>query len=94
MEITRTMPSSITLEKDGFTTKMLGEFFARGYGSPDFVIQVDSIEKWTGGNCQMPIDESERREIVEFVLTELRHRGWIIEAEQGCESLERTPAPE
>lgn len=81
MQITRTTPSSITVEKDGLTTKILGESFARGYGSPDFVIQIESIEKWVRGSHQVPIGERERREIVEFVLTELRDRGWIIEAE-------------
>lgn len=81
MQITRTTPSSITVEKDGLTTKILGESFARGYGSPDFVIHVESIEKWTGGSRQLLIDERERRAIVEFVLKELGRRGWIIEAE-------------
>lgn len=81
MQITRTTPSWITVEKDGLMTKILGESFVPGHGSPDFVIQIESIEKWVRGSRQVPIDERERREIVEFVLKELGHRGWIIEAE-------------
>lgn len=81
MQITKTTPSSITVEKDGFVTKVLGESFAPGYGSPDFIVQADSIDKWISGGRELPIDDSERREIVEFVLKELRRRGWTIEAE-------------
>ncbi|MBR0564870.1 hypothetical protein J5J83_01920 [Azoarcus sp. L1K30] len=81
MKITRTTPYSISVEKNGLKTKALGESFVSGHGSPDFIIDSRSIEKWESEDKTAVIDDYERASIVEFILDELRARGWKIESE-------------
>lgn len=80
-EITRTTPSSITVKNENRIVKIFGESYMRGHGSPDFVIDVSSIINWKDGDSLYPIDAQERERITEFVILELRGRGWDIVAE-------------
>ena len=83
MKIIRTAPYSITVEDKGARTKILGESFVRGHGSPDFIIHSNSIQCWEIVDIKknIPINEIEKKSIFDYVLKELRGRGWNIESE-------------
>jgi hypothetical protein len=80
-KVTRTTPSSVTLSEGTKAVRVMGESFARGYGSPDFVIEVSSIKQWDTPAGEVPISDLERGEIVRFLLAEFKKRNWDIVAE-------------
>jgi len=81
MEIIRTTPSSIKVRVGDRVAKLTGESFARGYGSPDFIISSSSLEHWEAPLEDIPVTDLERRQIIEFALVALRARGWDITCE-------------
>lgn len=81
ISIIKTTPSSITVQVDGKTVKVAGESFARGYGSPDFIIDIKSIKKWDKPFDAVTITEIERNFIIDYLLKELTARKWFITAE-------------
>lgn len=80
-DIIKTTPTAIVVKQGDKLVKIQGESFARGYGSPDFIISVDSIKNWILGDRVEAIALVERDAIVSFVLTELSAKGWEIIAE-------------
>lgn len=81
ISITKTTPSSITVRVDNKTVKVSGESFVRGYGSPDFIIDIASIKTWDKPFDTVAITKSERAFIVEYLLKELTARQWDVTAE-------------
>ncbi|MFT4020507.1 MAG: Imm74 family immunity protein [Acinetobacter sp.] len=81
MKIIKTTPYAIIVERDGWHIKIAGETFVRGYGSPDFIIYLNSIKRWEREEKEIPISEEERNMVVSFVLAELRSKRWLIEVE-------------
>lgn len=81
MDILHTTPWGVTVGEGARTLTVQGESFARGHGSPDFVLFVDSIQAWRDGGKTYAIHEAERSQIVAFVLVALRGRGWSVETE-------------
>ena len=81
ISILKTTPSSITLQVEDKTIKVLGESFARGFGSPDFIIDIDSINTWNIPNENVLVTEEERKFIVQYLLDELTRRNWVVIAE-------------
>lgn len=81
MEIIRTTPSSIKVKVGDRVAKLAGESFARGYGSPDFIIDSSSLKHWEEPLEDIPVSDLERREIIEFAIVTLRARGWDIMCE-------------
>ena len=81
ISILKTTPSSIILQVDGKTLKVLGESFVRGYGSPDFIIDVASIKFWEKPHDAISITKEESDYIVQYLLDELRRRNWDVIAE-------------
>lgn len=83
MEILRTTPSSILVGYKDMAVKLFGESFARGYGSPDFIIHSSSVTHGSDVRTgqEIALTDAERDEIILFVLTALRKKGWSIESE-------------
>lgn len=81
ISIVRTTPSSITVQVDAKTVKVAGESYARGYGSPDFSIDIGSIKKLDRPFDKVVITKSERNFILDYLLKELTARNWFITAE-------------
>lgn len=81
ISILKTTPSSITLQVEDKTIKVLGESFARGFGSPDFIIDINSINTWNIPNENVLVTEEERKFIVQYLLDELTRRNWAVIAE-------------
>ncbi len=81
ISILKTTPSSITVKVDDKTVKVFGESFVRGFGSPDFIIDISSIKKWDAPYDDAIVTEEERQIIVQYLLEELTRRNWVVEAE-------------
>jgi hypothetical protein len=81
ISILKTTPSSITLKVGSKTIKVLGESFVRGFGSPDFIIDVSSIKSWDKPDDSITLTEDERKFILQYLLDELTRRKWIVVAE-------------
>lgn len=81
ISILKTTPSSITLQVKDKTIKVLGESFARGFGSPDFIIDINSIKVWDTPYEDILVTEEQRKVIVQYLLDELTRRNWIVTAE-------------
>lgn len=81
LKIEKITPNSILLTNGNFMIKVFGESFVQGYGSPDFIVDESSIKSWIGPNGEQHLSEQEKREICDFLLNELRHKGWLIEIE-------------
>jgi len=77
-----TTPSRIDVECAGKKASLQGESFARGFGSPDFVVFADQPAYWDTPLGKQRIEEAERQAIQAQVLGLLRARGWSIELEQ------------
>jgi Immunity protein 74 len=58
-----------------------GEGYARGYGSPDFVIYKNSIQRWDPPFDEVPIDECTKDRIIADLATEMAAKGMTIEVE-------------
>jgi hypothetical protein len=81
ISIIKTTPSSISLQVDDKTLKVLGESFARGFGSPDFIIDIGSIDTWEQPHEAIVVTENEKKMIVQYLLDELTRRKWTVIAE-------------
>lgn len=79
--ILQAAPNSITLQVDGKMLKVFGESFVRGYGSPDFVIDVASIRFWEKPHDAISVTKEEADYIVQYLLDELGRRNWNVIAE-------------
>lgn len=80
--IAYTTPSRIDIECAGKKASLQGESFARGHGSPDFVVFANQPACWDTPFGKERIEEAERQAIQAQVLGLLRARGWSIELEQ------------
>ena len=79
--ILKTTPNSISISQGEKLMKVLGESFERGYGSPDFIIDISSIHDWVIKDKIQPINFDEQQIIIKFLLDELTSKGWSITAE-------------
>jgi hypothetical protein len=81
LSILKTTPSSILVQFGEKTVKIYGESFERGYGSPDFIIDLNSIKAWEKPDANILITDEQRKSIVKYLLNELTLRKWIVTAE-------------
>jgi hypothetical protein len=58
-----------------------GEAFLRGYGSPDFVLYQNSIEKWDAPNDQENVTPAEKEQLIVFLKEEFVRRKMLLEIE-------------
>jgi hypothetical protein len=81
ISISFTTPYRVDIECVGRTATLLGESFARGYGSPDFIIFANQPICWNTPLGREHIEEAERVAIQTQVLGLLRKQGWLVELE-------------
>jgi Immunity protein 74 len=79
--VLKTTPNSIVIGRGEKLVEVRGESFERSHGSPDFIIDIDSIRDWIVQDKIQPINFDEKQTIVKFLLDELSSRGWSIIAE-------------
>jgi hypothetical protein len=80
--IVKTTPYAIFVSNQESSLKLPGESFARGYGSPDFIIEKNATLQWSNlDGSKSDVEAKERDSILEFVLETLRAKGWDITAE-------------
>jgi hypothetical protein len=77
-EITR---AHIRLTLGEKTVTVEGEGFAPGYGSPDFVVYKNSIERWDPPFDVEVIDDIAREQILLEIKQEMSKKGMTIEIE-------------
>jgi hypothetical protein len=77
-EITR---SHVRLQFGNKTVTIEGEGYARGYGSPDFVVYKKSIQRWDSPFDGLPIDEKTRDQILDDLKTKMSEKRMTIEIE-------------
>lgn len=68
--------------KDGAKSVIVyGEALLRGYGSPDFVLYQNSIEKWDAPNGQEYVTPAEKEQLIQFLKEEFSRRRMFLETE-------------
>ncbi len=77
-EITR---SHVRLQIRDKSVTVQGEGYARGYGSPDFILYQNSIQRWDPPHESQKIDERTKDEILAQIKLEMEGRGMAIEIE-------------
>lgn len=77
-EITR---GHIRLKIDGKLLTVEGEAYLPGYGSPDFVAYLDSIEQWDAPHNAILIDDDQQTQILQILRDEMQKRNMTIEFE-------------
>jgi hypothetical protein len=78
VEITR---SHVRMRSGDKTVAVQGEGYARGYGSPDFVIYKNSIIRWDPPFDALLIDEQTKEQILTDLKAEMSRKGMVIEIE-------------
>lgn len=68
--------------KDGLKSiTIYGEALLRGYGSPDFVLYQNTIEKWDAPNGQTTVTHAEKEQLIQFIKDEFLRRKMFLEIE-------------
>jgi hypothetical protein len=65
----------------GKSITIYGEAFLRGYGSPDFVLYQNSIEKWDAPDDKENLTLIEKKQLVQFLKEEFSRRKMCVEIE-------------
>jgi hypothetical protein len=65
--IIESTPGHVRAKFGDRTVKIGCEVFARGYGSPDFVLYKNSINQWDPPHDAEPIDESAKDAIIQEI---------------------------
>jgi Immunity protein 74 len=81
MSILHVTPSHIQVKVGSRTITIECETFARGYGSPDFVIISSSIRRWDKPHDSKTIDAATKQEILSLLKAEMMKRNWSVEIE-------------
>lgn len=68
-----------------------GEALLRGYGSPDFVLYQNSIEKWDAPNDQKDVTSAEKERLIQFLNEGFSRRKMFLEI--NSESYKAASAP-
>jgi len=58
----------------GKSITIYGETFLRGYGSPDFVLYQNSIEKWDVPDDKENLTLIEKKQLIQFLKEEFSRR--------------------
>jgi hypothetical protein len=79
LEISR---SRVRAEIGGKTVTIEGEGYLKGYGSPDFVMYKNSLQRWDPPDDGETIDEAMRQTILNGVKAEMEsEKGMTVEIE-------------
>lgn len=81
MELTEIARGHLRVTVGAKSVTVYGEAFLRGYGSPDFVLYQNSIEKWDAPNDQEDVTSAEKNHVIHFLKEEFGRRKMFLEIE-------------
>lgn len=81
MELVEITRGHLWVKVGGKSITIYGEAFLRGYGSPDFVLYQNSIDKWDAPNDEENFSYIDKEHIIQFLKEEFSHRKMRLEIE-------------
>lgn len=81
IELTEIAGGHLRLKDGARYVTILGEAFLRGYGSPDFVLYQNSIEKWDAPDDQQDVTSVEKARLIQFLKEDFSRRKMLLEIE-------------
>ena len=81
MELTEIARGHLRVKDGAKSVTVYGEALSRGYGSPDFVLYQNSIEKWDASNGQKDVTPAEKKQLIQFLKEEFSRRKMLLEIE-------------
>ncbi|MBA4053350.1 MAG: hypothetical protein C0490_01425 [Marivirga sp.] len=81
MELVEITHGHLRVKIGGKSITIYGEAFLRGYGSPDFVLYQNSIEKWDAPDDKENLPLIEKKQLVQFLKEEFSRRKMCLEIE-------------
>lgn len=80
MELTEIARGHVRVKDGAKSVTVCGEALLRGYGSPDFVLYQNSLEKWDAPNDQ-DVTLAEKEQLIQFLKKEFSRRKILLEIE-------------
>ena len=81
MELVEITHGHLRVKIGGKSITIYGEAFLRGYGSPDFVLYQNSIEKWDVPDNKENLTLIEKKQLFQFLKEEFSRRKMCLEIE-------------
>ncbi|MBB6135207.1 hypothetical protein HD842_003365 [Massilia aurea] len=81
MELVEITHGHLRVKIGGKSITIYGEAFLRGYGSPDFVLYQNSIEKWDTPDDKENLTLIEKKQLFQFLKEEFSRRKMLLEIE-------------
>lgn len=81
MELVEITHGHLRVKIGGKSITIYGEAFLRGYGSPDFVLYQNSIEKWDAPDDKENLTLIEKKQLFQFLKEEFSRRKMRLEIE-------------
>lgn len=81
MELTEISRGHVLVKYGAKKITVYGEALLRGYGSPDFVLYQNSIEKWDAPHEQEQVTPAEKDQLIRFLKEEFSRRKMVLEIE-------------
>ena len=81
MELVEVTRGHLRVKIGARSVTVYGEALLRGYGSPDFVLYQNSIEKWDRPNDQEYVTSTETEQLIQFLKEEFSRRKMFLEIE-------------
>jgi len=79
MELIEIGRSHLRVDDGSRSNTIYGEALLRGYGSPDFVLYENGIEKWDPPNEQKDVTSRDKEQLLRFVQEEFIKRKMVLE---------------
>jgi hypothetical protein len=79
MELAETARGHLPVADGAKSVTIYGEAFLKGYGSPDFVLYQNSIDKWDIPDDQQDVTAAEKEQLIQFLKEELFRRKMSLE---------------
>jgi len=81
VELVKITHGHLRVKIGGKSITIYGEAFLRGYGSPDFVLYQNSIEKWDAPDDKENLTLIEKKQLFQFLKEEFSRRKMFLEIE-------------
>lgn len=81
IELTEIARGYLRLKDGARYVTIRGEALLRGYGSPDFVLYQNSIEKWDAPDDQQDVTPAEKAGLIQFLKEDFCRRKMLLEIE-------------
>ena len=82
MELVEITRGHLWVKVGGKSITIYGEAFLRGYGSPDFVLYQNSIEKWDVPDDKENLTIIEKEQLIQFLKGEFSRGKILLEIEE------------